>query len=112
MTEVQKLTFIYDVAIFSSLLLFYFIKKDEINSVLGYRTKLSMKNEENWNFAQSFFSKNWLYSIFVVVITQIPIFFGNDLKLYLYISVLNFLIYTIYLIFITEKKLKKRENLK
>ena len=39
--------------IFAGLLMFYFPPK-KINSLYGYRTTSSMKNQERWNFAQKF----------------------------------------------------------
>lgn len=39
----------------------YFIKKapKEINYIFGYRTKMSMKNKDTWNFAHHYFGKIW-----------------------------------------------------
>ena len=41
----------------------YFMYKHspkDINGIIGYRTKLSMKNQETWDFAQKFCGKLWL----------------------------------------------------
>lgn len=110
MEAVYKSIITLDLAIFSSLILFYCIKKDEINPILGYRTKRSMKNKTNWGFAQKYFSKNWLFSIPIMLITQIPIIFDTTLDSIVPISLLNFVIYTIYLIYCTEKKLKRLDE--
>lgn len=39
----------------------YFLKKapKEINGVFGYRTSMSMKNKETWEFAHKYFGKIW-----------------------------------------------------
>lgn len=39
----------------------YFIKKapKEINYIFGYRTTMSMKNKDTWNFAHHYFGKLW-----------------------------------------------------
>lgn len=38
-------------------ILFYYFPPKKINSLYGYRTNKSMKNEEIWNFANTFFTK-------------------------------------------------------
>ena len=35
-------------------------KPKEINYVIGYRTKLSMKNQDTWDFAHQFCGKIWI----------------------------------------------------
>ena len=39
----------------------YFIKKapKEINGVFGYRTSMSMKNKDTWEFAHRYYGKIW-----------------------------------------------------
>ena len=39
----------------------YFMKKapKEINSVFGYRTSMSMKNKDTWEFAHKYCGKVW-----------------------------------------------------
>ena len=47
----------------------------------GYRTVMSMKNEETWEYAHRFFGKLWFrFGIAVGVISIIPLFFfiGKD----------------------------------
>ena len=107
MDENLKTILILDTTLFASLIIFYFIKKDEINPIIGYRTKRAMKNIENWKFAQTFFSKNWLFSIPIVLVTQIPLLFNKELTYLIDFSFINFVIYSVYLIIITEIKLKK-----
>ena len=110
MEIIYKSIFTLDITIFASLLLFFFIKKDTINPILGYRTKRAMKNQRNWNFAQNYFSKNWLYSIPLMLISQIPILFDKTLNRIIPISLVTFVIYTVYLIYVTEKKLKEIDS--
>lgn len=110
MLPIFKTILIIDITIFSSLILFYIIKPDEINPILGYRTKRAMKNQKNWKFAQSFFSKNWLYTIPIMIITQIPILIDNSLDIVVPFSFVNFILFSVYLIFVTEKKLKKLDQ--
>ncbi len=110
METIYKSILTIDISIFASILTFYFIKKDTINPILGYRTKRAMKNQRNWDFAQNYFSKYWLYSILVMCISQIPILFDKHLELVIPLSLINFLIYTLYLVYVTEKKLKELDN--
>lgn len=110
METIYKSIFTLDITIFASLILFFFIKKDTINPILGYRTKRAMKNQRNWNFAQNYFSKNWLYSIPLMLISQIPILFDKTLNKIIPISLVTFVIYTVYLIYVTEKKLKEIDS--
>jgi len=107
MDENIKTIIILDITLFASILIFYFINKDEINPILGYRTKRSMKNLENWKFAQNYFSKNWLFSIPIMITTQVPILLDNSLTFLIDLSFYNFVIYSVCLIIITEIKLKK-----
>lgn len=107
MESIYKTTLIVDIAIFSAIILFYYIKSDEINPIFGYRTKQSMKNQKNWKFAQTFFFKNWLYSIPIMLASQLPLLFDSSLTYLLDISFANFIVYLLYLVYITEKKLKK-----
>ena len=48
---------------------YYFYKKSslKINSYAGYRTTLSTKNEDTWQFANRYFSKRWLYAGLVLM---------------------------------------------
>lgn len=57
----------------------YFMYKyspKDINGIIGYRTKLSTKNQETWDFAQKFCGKLWLkiggIMLLLSIILQIP----------------------------------------
>lgn len=102
---------IFDLVIFAIVLLFYKFYPKEINPMFGYRTKESMKSEKKWLFAQQFFSKRWLYVIPIILITQIPLLFDKSLERYLLpISIAQFLIISLYGMYVTEKALKKIDN--
>ena len=56
----------------------YFMKKapKEINSVFGYRTSMSMKNKDTWEFAHKYCGKVWYVCGMVMLpITVIFLFF-------------------------------------
>ena len=40
--------------------MFYKWPPDTVNQWVGYRTRMSMKNERTWHFAQRHFSRMWL----------------------------------------------------
>lgn len=45
----------------------------EINDIFGYRTDMSMKNIDIWNFAHKYLGKLWFYlGLILVPITAIP----------------------------------------
>ena len=53
----------------------YFMKKapKEINGVFGYRTSMSMKNKDTWEFAHKYCGKIWyLCGLISLPITVIP----------------------------------------
>lgn len=52
----------------------YFMKKapDKINTVFGYRTSRSMKNEHTWEFAHKYCGKQWyVYGWLTLLVTMI-----------------------------------------
>lgn len=52
-----------------------FMKKapNKINAVFGYRTSMSMKNKDTWEFANKYGAKVWyICGIFMLPITVIP----------------------------------------
>lgn len=50
-----------------------FIRKppDQINSFYGYRTRMSMKNKETWNFAHYHFGKLWWILGWILLVVSI-----------------------------------------
>lgn len=89
-------------------ILFYFIKPKNINPIVGYRTKLSMKNQANWDLSQNYFFKNWILILPIIYITQVLMIIGEThYKFMGYIVFSEFLVGTLALIIATEKKLKE-----
>ena len=55
----------------------------EINHLIGYRTKNSMKNEDTWKFAHSFCGKFWLITGLVMLFASAGVlipFYGASQK--------------------------------
>ena len=53
----------------------------EINRVFGYRTKMSMKNKETWEFAHRHCGKNWLRvgaSLLVISVIAMVFLYGHS----------------------------------
>jgi len=64
----------------------YFLKKapKEINSVFGYRTAMSMKNRDTWEFAHRHMGKIWcIYGAVLLPVSALPMLFvvgrGEDM---------------------------------
>ena len=56
----------------------YFMKTspEEINYIFGYRTNMSMKNKDTWDFAHKYIGKLWFYlGLLLIPITVIPMLF-------------------------------------
>ena len=86
----------------------------QINSLLGYRTKRSMQNQETWNFANTYcgqlFVKYGIGMSILMVIVHIPLIHCDATNLE-YFSLICMLIQVIALfipIYLTEKELQKQ----
>ncbi len=92
-------------------LLFTFKPPRKINYFYGYRTNMSMKNEETWFFAHKFLGKLWaIYGILMAfIITVILLIINNVYILERFsdkICILE-IIFLILPIIFTERALKK-----
>ena len=92
-----------------------FLKKapKEINYIFGYRTNMSMKNKDTWDFAHKYFGKRWFRLGWLLIpISVIPMLFvigkGEDIigTVGMVVMVID-LILLIAPIFPTERALKK-----
>jgi len=85
----------------------------KINFFIGYRTKKSMKNEKNWNFANQYCGKLCIKLGLLILLISILIFLLTYFKLLILteISISIIMIFQLIIlilpIFITEKKLKQ-----
>jgi uncharacterized membrane protein len=53
----------------------------EINSFYGYRTTMSMKNKETWEFAHKYTAKIWFWcGLISTILSVIPLFIFKDSK--------------------------------
>ncbi|MDF2456806.1 MAG: SdpI/YfhL protein family [Cytophagaceae bacterium] len=86
----------------------------EINSMYGYRTRRSMKNQVNWRFANALSNRLMLIvsHIYLLIALLLLLIFHNILsgQCYIAISTCLFLIAMALVIIITEYKLKQFEK--
>ena len=57
---------------------YLFLKKvpENINALFGYRTALSMKNKDTWEFAHKYCGKLWyVWGLILLPVTVLPMFF-------------------------------------
>jgi len=54
-------------------LILYFFPPKKINSIYGYRTPRSIKNQSNWDFAQKLGGKFMLIFGFIIFLVQITV---------------------------------------
>ncbi len=93
----------------------YFMKKSpkEINYIFGYRTNMSMKNKDTWDFAHNYFGKLWFRLGWLLIpISVIPMLFviGKEEDIIGTVGMVVMVIDLILLIapiFPTERALKK-----
>lgn len=63
----------------------YFSKKapKKINMTFGYRTSMSMKNRETWEFAHKYIGKLWFWLGFTVLVPSVAVLlvaFGEEVE--------------------------------
>lgn len=97
-----------DLALGLICLLFFLFRVKKINYWIGYRTSHSIKNQENWDFSQKFYFDRWPLIIPLIVIIQVFLIYLTPLSIRFIenVSVFIFLIYSLLLVIITERKLK------
>lgn len=105
--EKYKDIIIVDALLWIVLIVFFFYQVKKINSWAGYRTKNSMRNQETWTFSQRFFFKRWIFAIPLTFGTQLFMIESFSNRFICNVSMGVFLGYSLILLIITEKKLKK-----
>lgn len=93
----------------------YFMKTSpkEINYIFGYRTNMSMKNKDTWDFAHKYIGRLWFYlGLLLIPITVVPMLFvigGSEDVIGTVGCIICFVAPVILIvpIFSTEKALKK-----
>ena len=86
---------------------------EKINYIFGYRTDMSMKNRDTWEFAHKYIGKLWFrLGLLLIPITVIPMLFviGNSENVVAAVGLIVSFVNTVTLIvpiFFTEKALNK-----
>lgn len=99
---------------FTLLLMWYICPKfKEINTTSGYRTTLSMKNQETWDFSQNYCAKLSLYMFFpslILSFVTMPFFINQSTTIIgwmgLVVTLVQMMSFVV-IIMATEKALKK-----
>ena len=85
----------------------------KINYIFGYRTDMSMKNRDTWEFAHKYIGRLWFrFGLLLIPITVIPMLFviGNTQNVVAAVGLIVGFVNTVTLIvpiFFTEKALNK-----
>lgn len=83
----------------------------KINSLYGYRTSRSMKNQNNWEFAQSFSSIQFLKSsVVLLLVSLIRLYLDLNKTLYTVLAFAFLALSLAYPIYKTETALKQIEQ--
>lgn len=110
MSDIVQNFLLLDIPIFGIAILFYFYPPAKINPLMGYKTARSMKNEENWKFAQNYSSKRMIYVIPAMLLCQIPYLFGIKSEWLVHCSFISSMIVAVYTIYSTERALINLEK--
>ena len=93
--------------IITSLILYSFPPK-KINYLYGYRTPLSMKNQEVWNFSQKYSAVKMIQAgFFLLAASLLNVLFFIPEKISTIIGVILLIASCIFMFFSTEKAIKK-----
>ncbi|MDO5511069.1 MAG: SdpI family protein [Weeksellaceae bacterium] len=85
----------------------------EINPLYGYRTRRSMKNQKNWEFAQEYSAKKLLQTGALLLISSIlGLVWNVEESFSLLVTLAILILCIIYLFYTTETQLKRLENQK
>jgi uncharacterized membrane protein len=96
-------------------LILYFFPPKKINSIYGYRTPRSMKNQSNWDFAQKLGGKFMLIFGFIIFLVQITVGYfitgyTRDQSIVLPIQGAILVLLTVIMLLVCEKQLENFEK--
>lgn len=81
----------------------------KINQLYGYRTRLAMKSQEHWEFAQTFSARRMIiWGFFYTTTCLMPLFIQLDEKLEIGLAFILMLVFILIPVFETQNKLKKK----
>jgi uncharacterized membrane protein len=87
----------------------YYYPPADIDSPIGYRTRRSTKNQEQWDFAQRFSSKRMIWGgLFLMVVSLTKLVFVFSVDTEGIIGLILVLWVTVYLIVATELAIKRK----
>ncbi len=82
-----------------------------INWIYGYRTKTSMKNQNIWDFAQTYSAKVMMkLGLVLIVISFLGLIFTPRIEIALMLTLIVIILSAILLVYLVEKKLKRKSQ--
>jgi uncharacterized membrane protein len=106
--NVMEMPFLTGFIFFFVALITYYHPPKKINSLYGYRTPSSMKNQERWDFAQRFSSLRMIEGgLFLIFFSFLKLAFPFLVDIEMTISITALFLVVIYLLLTTELALKK-----
>lgn len=82
----------------------------KINHFYGYRTKISMKNQEIWDYAQQYSAEKLKKSgLFLILLGLCATFFTLNGQFEVWVAISIVTISPVYTLILVEKKLKKKD---
>lgn len=89
--------------------IFHHSPPGEINGLIGYRTKSSMKSQERWDFAQEYSSRHMMYNgVALMILSALGYFLPIDVEIKQLIGVGLLIASSIVMIATTEIAIRKR----
>ncbi|HEY8364080.1 MAG TPA: SdpI family protein [Haloplasmataceae bacterium] len=109
---VLALTSLFSVVMIVCGLLFIFKPPKKVNYILGYRTTMSMKNQETWDYAHQYSGKVWLITGIITALVAFPLVIAlKTLEIYEILMIILIVLESIaflLMIPLTEIALRKR----
>lgn len=103
--------FINGFVFFVAGVILYFFPPKNINFLYGYRTKNSMKNQQNWNIAQKSSALKLMQSgILLLGVSSLKTTFQLSEKYHLVIGFVSAFLAVAFIYYFTENKIKESEK--
>jgi len=92
-------------------LITYAFPPKKINHIYGYRTQKSMKNQNNWDFAQRFSSKKMAQGgLFLMFMSCSKMIVNTTETIDIVIGVISSISVVVYVLYSTENEIAKKEK--
>jgi len=110
-TDILLLPFLCGIVFMTAGFIQFKFPPKKINSIYGYRTKLSMKSQRNWDFAQRYSAKLMMISGLILLLFSLSGWFYNPGSEYdVIIGMILLILAVIILLTLTQTELKRFEE--